>query len=938
MSARQASPAARGRHRAAPRRAPLLHRAAAAVAATAVALAAVVVADSASAASHRFVVDSLAASGVDAAKGDGVCATAAGTCTLRAAIEESNALSGPPGSVTITVAPGLSGTITPAMGVSTANWMAVATITTIGDIGAFYEITAPVSIDLDNRVSILPASEPAEVAAIHVNGPDVELRNLTDVFGSGSSIVMGPKAARVTVDGGSSVTRANYFPERFVVYRQGATDVTVRNYHLQGFYDDGATTGLFVFNATNTTAMRNITIDGVDVTHPSSGACTPTDGSGCSTNLTRFYPRTTSVVLDGFSFTGSTVQDLPRKFGFKFADDGAAGVQVSNLTISGNRFLNVQGYGTGNEYAFITLPHRWLAGTNTIAGNQFVRASTGNSVAIFWDGASGSGSTASNLTITDNYFDGYTDASVRLTRSGLVSVEKNRFGPRTASQARPATSEETAHTSVMLDNAAATANRQVATWYPSTAATVLSGPVPAEALRTQVPAGTTAPLCTAAMDVTKPTSGTAPWSPTSTLDVYWTAGDDAEIYLGRVTGVVGSPQRVHVDLPVGALPLPGADPAQIVDPATGAVDGFVRVQTLVPESGATASSQYSRTVALTGTCAPTLTLDQGPGQADPAMGRDLHYQLTSSVPLDPASITASDFTLAATATSETIDAARINPRIESITAAPGSGDTTYDIVVRVDDSATTSLSLDAGKVTAVSGVASTGPASSTDGQITFVNPVTVSPSTFSLVTGDTDGKSYTLAVRPGAPAPSAPLDFAVTLDQVGTDHGLTVSTTTPTIAAGATTSAPVTVTAPAAQVPSGTLTTIAHTLTSADTGYDGLVVEPVHPYLFTTDPTIHIDKQAFVDVADTTSAATIAATGTRAPTGARLNDGQAVCFVYTVTNTSAGAWATRLTDVRVTDSDRRLGSAGLIGTVAGLGVGQSTQVFACTSLIDTTAS
>lgn len=362
------------------------------------------------------------------------------------------------------------------------------------------------------------------------------------------------------------------------------------------------------------------------------------------------------------------------------------------------------------------------------------------------------------------------------------------------------------------------------------------------------------------------------------------------------------------------------------DPAAGAADDSERLPTLVPESDAAPS--------LHGTCAPSLTLDQSPGQEDPTLGRDLHFRLTSSVPLDPSSITTTDFTVTAAAMSETVDAARLNPRVESVTAVPGTDGTTYDVVVRVDDSAAARLSLDPGTVTAVSGVASTGPASSQDDQVTFVNPVTVDSATFSLVTGNADGKSYTLAVKPGAPAPTAPLDFAASLDQSGTDHGLALSTTTPTIAAGATTSTPVTVTAPAARVAPDSLTRIDHTLTSTDPGYDGLVVAPVHPHLFDTDPTVRITKEAYVGVADATSATTITATGTRAPAGARLNDGQTVCFVYTVTNTSTDGWATTLTDVRITDSDQRLGSAGLVGTVAELGVGQSTQVSACTSPID----
>ena len=46
------------------------------------------------AAATTFVVDS-EADAIDAVRGDGVCATSAGSCTLRAAIHEANTLSGP---------------------------------------------------------------------------------------------------------------------------------------------------------------------------------------------------------------------------------------------------------------------------------------------------------------------------------------------------------------------------------------------------------------------------------------------------------------------------------------------------------------------------------------------------------------------------------------------------------------------------------------------------------------------------------------------------------------------------------------------------------------------------------------------------------------------------------------------------------------------------
>src|SRR5262245_30316248 len=59
-----------------------------------------------------FLVDDTADVG-DASRGDGTCATRAGTCTLRAAVQEANALTGPD---TITLPAGVYRLTTPGIG------------------------------------------------------------------------------------------------------------------------------------------------------------------------------------------------------------------------------------------------------------------------------------------------------------------------------------------------------------------------------------------------------------------------------------------------------------------------------------------------------------------------------------------------------------------------------------------------------------------------------------------------------------------------------------------------------------------------------------------------------------------------------------------------------------------------------------------------------
>ena len=890
----------------------------------------VVAAPAISAPSHTLEITSLAFSGIDQTPGDGVCRTAEGTCTLRAALEESNALQGAPGAVAITVAPGLSGIIRPILTRTAANWMQINPVTT-WDQGALYRITAPVTIDLDNRVAIVPTSEPVEAAAFEVNGQDIVLKNFSNILSSGTSLVMGEQAKRVSLTGGSTVTKENYFPERFVVYRQGASDIAVSDYALQGFYHEGPqTSGLFLFNATTTAPMKNITISRVTVNYTAGGVCSASDGSGCRTNLTTFSPRDSNVTLDGFSFTDSVVKNLNGATAFKFSNTGTTGVKLSNLDISGNQFLNSVGDGTGDEYAFITLPPGTLSGENRISRNDIVRATGGQTIAIRWDGLTRTGTVPSGLSITDNHFDGY-DSSIRLSRSGLTTVSGNTFGTRSGSQTRPATVEETGDGGALMVDNGTESNQAVSTWYPSTGASVVSTPS-SGALVAEPRSAFAGGSCSAEFTVQKPATGrTIPSGPVS-LDLYWTADRTAEIYLGRVTGVTGSQAAVSFSLPVGPQALAGATvpvSAQAVNATTGVVSGFVRVQTHAETSPQLTSSQFSRTVAVSGNCRPTLALEQAAGQNDPTMSRDLHYMLTASMPLDPSTVTADDIQLTAAATANTIDAARIDPRVVSVTPIAGKNGLAFDVVARVDDSATVSAAVAAGRVAAVSGLTNTASATSADAAITFVNPLQVTSSRFTLVAGDEKGKSYAVMLRAGAPVPTSPLTFSAKLDAVGTEHGLRLSTTAPVIAPGDGSTEPIVVTLADGDVRANTKTTIATTVASDDTAYDGLVVPSVTAFLFSTDPTIDIEKRAYVAVTDASTPSTIEQTGTPALTGSRLVDGQAVCFVYTVTNRSADDWTTSLHDILVTDSDLRLGTEGEIGSIPTLAVGESKKVAAC---------
>ncbi|WP_263118376.1 hypothetical protein [Cellulomonas sp. RIT-PI-Y] len=927
----------------------------------------------------EFLVNSLGTTG-DASPGDGACADASGQCTLRAAIQESNTLNRAAGEIRIGVDPAFAGGRIDLTG-ATSTWMRTTSVATGGSIGgdggAVFEVTAPVVIDLEHRITAAPVTtlDGPGAAAFYLNGPDIELIGVDHTYTGETSFYVGPNASRVTIRDGE-VQTANYYPERFVVVRGGASDITISNYDITGYASSESEWGWgFVDGATTAaTAVNRLTIDNVRYHANLSGSCNGSDATGCSstpvqlrnqqvngltftnntvTNFNRAADNNNrlldlrSATVDGLVWSGNTIVNPRIYSGEALIDFGVAGVgaTVGSFSITDNVFTDVTA-ASEEMNGLIRLPaNTSITGSGLIAGNTFL-AGDAQMQAIYWDGpfSDAVNVSASGVVIEQNHFDGWGDNSsrstIRLYQTGAVTVRQNTFGTATGTQANTVTEEGTAsgsYATTMLSNWSYGANGKLNTWYPTarTSANVQS-------------ANLTAQRCTIDLEVAPPSDATNSADITAarypavpaTLDLYWTAARTAEVYLESVTVSANERTTLTVD-----LPLPGDSrlahlpdgATQPVDPTTGVVSGGLRVQTQDPNAGATtASSQFSRVALIDGTCQPLLTIDQADDQNDPTLARDLHYTLRSTMPLDPTSLTVDDVTLTATATADTIDPARLNPRVVSVTPVEGSDATVFTVIVRVDDSATVTVALGADTVRSALGLSNSQPATSTDDAITFTNPLVVSPARFTLVTGEPHGKDYTIGIRAGAPSPSAELVFTSTVDR----SDVTLSTSAPVIAVDGERTDPITVTAAAGEVPANTPVLISHTVTSADPDFDGLVVPSVTPYLFSTDPTIEITKRAYTEVTDSSTPERIEATGTPALTGARLMDGQAVCWVYTVTNISADDWATVLTDVVVTDSDTRLGTGGVIGTVASLGIGEQRTLSACAVLIpaDTTAS
>ncbi|MER7797381.1 hypothetical protein [Microbacterium sp. NPDC096154] len=919
-------------------------------------------------AATTLVVDSPAWGGQDATPGDGLCRTTAGTCTLRAAIEESNALNLPAGELTITVDPSVPvGGLTGALNYTTNRMLSTA-ISYEDTGGAMFHVTAPVTIDLGHRLQADGSATDGAAAMFYLNGPDIRLLNADLVRGVGETgIVVGPDARDVVVDGGGGQinTDNSYYPERFMVIREGVQGLTVRGYAIRGFWDSVTSGGVFVFNSLAPyTPRSDIAITDIDVLYNSGTACGASDGSGCRTRLTNFVPwNPANNVTNGLSFTRMHVQNMTTQNAFSFANSqdwtGGTSVSISDLEIADNVFVNNVGRGTGEANPFIMLPlGGHLTGETHISRNVFSRATSGQTYAIYYaegtrlgDDSTADSTVASQVYIEDNYFNGYTANSIRVFQSGLVTVAGNAFGTRSGSQARPGIVEEYDDGGpVMLNTYHGivdhSANQGIRTWYPSSAAAVLTAAPAAGVAVADDPRDGAVPTCLAQVPVVRGAgtdNDSQPAGQPVTLDVFWTADRTAELHVGRVSGITGDAATIAFPLPVGDIALPDGT-ARAVDPGTGAVSGYVRLQTHVEGLGQLESSQYSRVVAVSGGCRPALTLEQAAGQSDPTLGRDLRFTLTSSMPLDSGTVTADDITVTAapvtTGDVQTIDATRLNPRVVDVSAIDGSGGLQFEVVVQVDDTAAVSVALPAGTVAAPSGLTNQDAAASVDAQVTYLNPVRVAPRTFPVVTGEARGEDVVISLAPDAPLPIADLVFAGTVAQPDGTPLVTASPEQPVIPAGESEAPTVTVRAAAGDVAANTATRLSYVLTSDDAQYDGLVVPELVPRLFATDPALRIERDGYVGMTDESSPETIVATGQPAPSGSRLKVGQRACFVFTVTNVSQDDWATVLTNIEVGDTDERLGAEGHIGTIPALGIGEQTQLAECTTLasVDTTAN
>jgi len=553
--------------------------------------------------------------GPDSSPGDGMC-DAGGQpvvlngeerprCTLRAALEEANALSATLGaaddqSVLVTLDPDFAGgTI---VGTASAiDAMQASGATNLATGTTWYVVTSPMTIDLKNALGMVSntvVSGDAGSTGILVNGHHVTIKNASNILTNNTSFVIGASSKHVTIDSGTTYQKANDQAIRFIVVNNGASDFTFSNYQVGGLRNTvvDAAALMFTTGSQPGATTTNVLVKNVDFTSPqvtsggvASTTCTASNGSGCSNGAVVLYQLAN---LDGFEMTGCTLRNLKPNTttptpiphyifsAYRSNTPNTLGA-LGNINIHHNTFTNnVSATSFGFEAYMVWLPDQGtLTGQNYIHHNTFDNSGVGGQpYAIGWWGAL-SGTQPSHLTIADNYFDGFTRSGIAMASNGLVTVERNTFGPKHASSS--ATSGEySAYNNVMFTNYDAPgspgSNQALATWLPATISVSNS--------------------CVATIEAQAPKGLTPPPTPVR-LDVFWTASTKAEKYLSSTGLDVTGTKSISVQLPESVLD------------ANKRPTGYLRLQTQTKgangEYAQLSSSQYSYAIPIPTTAACT---------------------------------------------------------------------------------------------------------------------------------------------------------------------------------------------------------------------------------------------------------------------------------------------------------------------------------------------
>jgi hypothetical protein len=533
-------------------------------------------------------------------------AASGNTCSLGAALTLTNASPTPR---TITLATGFAASIpdgttvmiTPSTNSTT--WMNTAHVNENNGRGGVYAITAPVTIDLHNKLGI--ASMNATAASILVTGSNINLINMSEIRGYMASIAVSTTARNITVNGGTTMPTSGLLTKRFLEIHNGAQGVTFSNYTVGNLSDRTDLWAAAVFfaylNIPQTTT--NVVIDNVTftTTRPVDSptySCTDLDSSSCANIAISMDDETRITNLEVKNSTFKNLREDPAGAHPNVLTTAGAGftVYLANLDFHDNQIIDTQSC-TNNSYlncALIYLPMIGVSNTvkSYIRNNTFLNSlGVPQPHAIAWDAyrTTNYNTTSSGLHILDNTFDGFTGSTIALADAGLVTMERNLFGANTASQANTI-DEETAATVagqnsstitkalIMNGNGDVATNKKSLTWYP-TVATVDEF------------------ACEVTLTVVAPTNSNSNRIPPLPvrLEFYYTATTKAEIYVDSKQVTTGS--TTQITLPI---------PAEAVGPA-GILSGGMRILTQSLAYGQPMTSQFSRVAALVGTCVPVET-------------------------------------------------------------------------------------------------------------------------------------------------------------------------------------------------------------------------------------------------------------------------------------------------------------------------------------------
>ncbi|MDR2254271.1 MAG: hypothetical protein LBD97_10545 [Bifidobacteriaceae bacterium] len=458
--------------------------------------------------------------------------------------------------------------------------------------GAAFHVERPMEIDMGHRLGLAPKNGTApsameEVAAMFVDAPGVKLKNFSNWFSYQSVFVFSDNSDGSSLVGGESIQTANNHTNRQVVLMPGADDITISDYTMGRQASDGTSGGIALTKlATSSTGtISRTTISNVvfDNASDDQGGCDQTSGTTCSSNGLYI---TNSVAVDGLTLRASEFKNFTRTSGNPVTSINASEAgAMSNWLIENNRFVETR----NGSLATLQLPTiADLPGPVHIRGNVFDNGKSAQagspkqSQAISFERKETTGSRdASGLFIEDNHFDGYVQ-TIRLQTAGAVTVRRNTFGLQSGSSSGSTTDktndplgtsgEETGmgDTNLMFTNHGRATNRAIRTWWPIKQAT--------------------ASACGVSFTVATNDNVASEFQPAYPLDldVYWTAGATAEVYLGTLKGLTGA-SGVGYTLEA-ALPAGGAIRLQ-TQGAGGDPDWPDQQE----------SSQYSRAVPVSGT-------------------------------------------------------------------------------------------------------------------------------------------------------------------------------------------------------------------------------------------------------------------------------------------------------------------------------------------------